>query len=412
MSKTVTGPDLHKGQLRAVALVKSKARNVTVVAPRQTGKSFLAMQVVLYWAINNPGAEIFWVSPIYAQAKKVFDQIYDAVHPSGLIRSANKSDVTIKFRNNSKLYFKSAERPDNLRGYTGDYMVVDEAAYMQDEVYKAVLRPIMLVRGKCTLFISTPRGSNWFKEMYDLGQSTDAETADYASCRMHYRDNPFVDPQEIENARLTLPAAIFAAEYEGSFEDSGRNVFDLNNTHTFDAYPKPQGKVVCGIDLGRANDYTVATFMDAKGQIVGMYRENKRDWSEMTQAILNLVRQFNASVLVEKNSIGDVIFETIKKQWNDTHPFNTSSKSKQEIIEGLVLDLNEGNLYLPSESLFAPMLFELNIYEYSYSPKTRSITYSAPASMHDDTVMSLAITNYHRKQNQNYGSYAVLGGYR
>ena len=165
MSKIVTGPDLHKGQLRAVELVKSKARNVTVVAPRQTGKSFLAMQVVLYWAINNPGAEIFWVSPIYAQAKKVFDQIYDAVHPSGLIRSANKSDVTIKFRNNSKLYFKSAERPDNLRGYTGDYMVVDEAAYMQDEVYKAVLRPIMLVRGKCTLFISTPRGSNWFKEI-------------------------------------------------------------------------------------------------------------------------------------------------------------------------------------------------------------------------------------------------------
>ena len=96
-------------------------------------------------------------------------------------------------------------------------MVIDEAAYMQDEVYKAVLRPIMLVKGKTTLFISTPRGSNWFKELYDLGQSQDVETSDYVSCRMHYRDNPFVDPQEIENARLTLPAAIFAAEYEGSF---------------------------------------------------------------------------------------------------------------------------------------------------------------------------------------------------
>ena len=412
MSQTVTGPDLHRGQLRAVQLVKSKAKYVTVVAPRQTGKSFLAMQVVLYWAINNPGAEIFWVSPIYAQAKKVFDQIYDAVQPSGLIKSANKSDVTIKFKNGSKLLFKSAERPDNLRGYTGDYMVVDEAAYMQDEVYKAVLRPIMLVRGKCTLFISTPRGGNWFKEMYDLGQSTDKETYDYASCRMMYTDNPFVDAQEIENARLTLPAAIFAAEYEGSFEDSGRNVFDLNNTRSFEVYPKPVGKVVCGIDLGRANDYTVATFMDSQGHIVCMYRENKRDWSEMVSAILILVRQFNASILVEKNSIGDVIYETLKKQWNDTHPFNTSSKSKQEIIEGLVLDLNEGNLYLPSDVLFPPLLFELNIYEYSYSPKTRSITYSAPNSMHDDTVMSLAIANYHRKQNQNYGTYAVLGGYR
>jgi hypothetical protein len=130
----------------------------------------------------------------------------------------------------------------------------------------------------------------------------------------------------------------------------------------------------------------------------------------MTQAILNLVKQFNASVLVEKNSIGDVIFETIKKQWQDTHPFNTSSKSKQEIIEGLVMDLNEGKLMLPSENLFSPLLFELNIYEYGYSPKTRSITYSAPSSMHDDCVMSLAIANYHRKQNVNYGTYATLGG--
>ena len=291
-------------------------------------------------------------------------------------------------------------------------MVVDEAAYMQDEVWKAVLRPIMLVRGKSTLFISTPKGSNWFKEMYDLGQSTDSDTDDYASCRMHYSDNPFVDQKEIELARLSLPAAIFAAEYEGSFEDSGRNVFDLTNTKTFDRYPQPVGKVVCGIDLGRANDYTVATFMDTKGQVIDVYRENKRDWSEMTQAILNLVKKYNASVLVEKNSIGDVIYETIKKQWRDTHPFNTSSKSKQEIIEGLVLDLNEGSLILPSETLFSPLLFELNIYEYSYSPKTRSITYSAPASMHDDAVMSLAIANYHRKQNTSYGTYAVMGSRR
>jgi hypothetical protein len=289
-------------------------------------------------------------------------------------------------------------------------MVVDEAAYMNDEVWKAVLRPIMLVRGKKVLFISTPRGSNWFKEHYDLGQSTDPETSDYSSCRMHYTDNPFVDPQEIENARLTLPQSIFAAEYEGSFEDSGRGVFDLSNTKTFDSYPKPQGKVYCGIDLGRSVDYTVATFIDSNGQVVGMYRENSKDWSGMVQDMLKLIKQFNATVLVEKNSIGDVIHQQIKDKWRDTHPFNTSNKSKQEIIEGLVLDLNESALTLPSEELFPPLLFELSVYEYSYSPKTRSITFNAPSGLHDDVVMSLAIANYHRKQNVSYGTYATLGG--
>ena len=401
----VRGPDLHPGQLRAVELIKSPAKHVTVVAPRQTGKSFLAMQTVLYWAINNPGAEIFWVSPVYAQAKKPFEQIYDAVQPSGLIKSANRSDVTITFQNRSKIYFKSAERPDNLRGFTGTHMVVDEAAYMNDEVWKAVLRPIMLVKGVKILFISTPKGSNWFKEHYDLGQSTDAEHSDYVSCRMHYSDNPFVDPKEIELARQTLPAQIFAAEYEGSFEDSGRNVFNTSMVTTTDKWPRPSGRVYCGIDWGRANDYTVATFMDASGNVVDVYRENLTDWSIMVQQIVERVRKWNASVLCEQNSIGDVLYETVKKQWADTHPFTTTSKSKKEIVEGLVLDLNQDNITVPSEELFPPLLFELNAYEYSYSPKNRSVTYNAPNGLHDDTVISICLANWHRKQNKNYGTY-------
>ena len=410
--KIVQGPDLHPGQLRAVELIKGDSKYVTVVAPRQTGKSFLAMQTILYWALNNPGAEIFWVAPTWSQSKKPFENIYDAVYPSGLIKSANRSDVTLTFKNGSKVYFKSAERPDNLRGYTGDFMIIDESAYMNDETWKAVLRPIMLVRGKKILFISTPRGNNWFKEMFDLGQSQDPETEDYASCRMHYNDNPFVDQKEIELARKTLPATIFAAEYEGSFEDSGRNVFDTSKVTKTDTWPRANGKVYSAIDWGRANDYTVATFMDSKGQVIDIYRQNLTDWSIMVQEILVKVKQYNATVLCEQNSIGDVLYETMKKQWQDTHPFVTSNSSKKEIIEGLVLDLNEDNITVPSEDLFPPLLFELDAYEYQYSPKTRTVTYNAPSGLHDDTVISICLANYWRKKNASYGTYAVLGSYR
>ncbi len=152
-----------------------------------------------------------WVSPIYQQAKKPFDEIVDAIWSSGILESANKSDVTLKFKNGSKIMFRSAERAENLRGNTADFMVVDESAYMADEVWRAVLRPILLVRGKKVLFISTPKGNNLFKEHYDMGQSQDPEYKDYTSCRMHYSDNPFVDQEEIELARKTLPEQIFKA---------------------------------------------------------------------------------------------------------------------------------------------------------------------------------------------------------
>jgi phage terminase large subunit len=168
MSNTIIGAPLHKGQQRVVKAIKSGVKHVTVVAPRQTGKSYLAMQVVLYWAMNYPGADIFWIAPIYRQAQKPFDEIFDAIHQSGVLVSANRSDMTMKFVNGSKIHFRSAERADNLRGNTATFCVVDEAAYMSDEVWKAVIRPMMLVKGRTILFISTPRGANWFKEMYSV----------------------------------------------------------------------------------------------------------------------------------------------------------------------------------------------------------------------------------------------------
>ena len=403
---TIKGPKLHKGQQRVVKVLQGPAKYITVVAPRQTGKTFTAMQALLYWGINDPGSKIFFCSPTYAQAKKVLEELYNAIAESGIVESYNKSDVTLKLKNGTVMMFKSTEREDSLRGYTGDYMIVDEAAYHGEEVWGSVLKPIMLVRGKKVLFISTPRGNNFFKKLYDAGQ--DKDQPDYASCRMHYTENPYLDIKELEEARKSLPQHIFAAEYEGSFTDSGQTVFDMDSVQQHQYWNRPQGKVFCGVDLGRANDYTVATFIDANGNIIDQYRDNLQDWAHMTREIVERIKKWNATTMVEVNSIGDVIYEMIKKQWSDTHPFVTSNKSKNEIIEALAVDLNEGNTKLPSQSHTEALWFELSIFEYEYSPKTRTIRYNAPNGFHDDTVMSCAIANFNRKQNKTLGTYTYM----
>ena len=402
----VNGASLHKGQQRVVDLIKGPAKYVTAVAPRQTGKTFLSIQTLLYWAINDPGCTIFFVSHTYAQAAKPLEELYTAIAKSGIVEGYNRSDLSLKLKNGSKMVFKSTERYDNLRGYTVDYMIVDEAAYHKDGVWDSVLKPMLLVKGKKVLFISTPRGtSNWFYKMYQLGQ--DAESTNYASTRMEYKENPFLDLRELEEARKVLPAHIFAAEYEGSFTESGNSVFDMDRAHTFDKYPVPQGKIFCGVDLGRANDWTVAVFMDSAGNVVDIYRDNRKDWSIMVANIIEKITRWKATTFVETNSIGDVIFEMIKKKWADTHPFTTSSKSKNDAIEGLAVDLSSAEVKIPSSDLFQPLHFELSVYAYSYNPKSRSISYSAPQGLHDDTVMSLAIANAGRKTGKSYGQYAV-----
>ena len=402
----VQGPSLHDGQQRAVELIKGKSKYVTVVAPRQVGKTFLALQTLLYWSINSKNAVIFFCSPTYSQAKKPMEELYNAISESGIVKSYNKSDFVIELKNGSKIYFKSTERADNLRGFTGTHMIVDEAAYHGEEVWNSVLKPIMLVRGQKVLFISTPKGSNWFKRMFDMGQ--DPGQPNYASCRMHYSENPYLNLEELNEAKRTLPDHIFQAEYEGTFTESGTTVFRLDDKEGLNYWPKPQGKVYCGIDWGRANDWTVATFMDEAGNIVEIYRENKQDWTVMINEILILVKKYNATVLAEQNSIGDVTFELMKKQWQNTHPFVTTNKSKNEIIEGLIVDLNNDDIKLPAQELFESLWFELQVFEYEYSPKTRTLRYNAPSPFHDDTVMSLAIVNYNRKQNKSIGTYNIM----
>jgi hypothetical protein len=404
----IWGATLHKGQERVADLLKGPAKYVTAVAPRQTGKTFLSIQTILYWAINSPGSTIFFVSPTYAQAAKPLEELYAAIQKSGIVSNYNRSALALKLKNGSQVQFKSTERYDNLRGYTVDYMIVDEAAYHKEGVWDSVLKPMLLVKGKKVLFISTPRGTNnWFYRTFMLGQ--DPEAVNYSSTRMEYSENPFLDLRELEEARRVLPAHIFAAEYEGSFTESGNVVFDMQAAQVFTTWPAAKGKVYCGVDLARANDYTVATFIDSSGAVVDIYRDNLKDWSYMVNEILTRIKKWKATTYVETNSIGDVVYELIKKQWYDTHPFVTTNTSKNNAIEGLAIDIQSGSVKTPSNELFPPLAFELGAYEYEYSPRTRSIKYGAPSGIHDDTVMSLAIANTCRKEHLTTGTYVVGG---
>ena len=330
-----------------------------------------------------------------------------AIGGSGIVASNNYSDNYMELKTGSTIHFRSAERYDNIRGFTFDFAIIDEAAFIKQEAWTEAIRPTLVVRGKKVLFISTPKGKNWFHDLFHLGKSPDNKN--YTSYTGSSYDTPYIDKEEIEDARKTIPENVFKQEYLAEFLDSGGEVFTNLNRIEFNQWPNQQGKVFCGIDLGKQTDYTVATFMDANGQILEIYRNNKSEWSTMVNDIVILLKKWNASTLVEVNSIGDVIFEQIKQRHADTHPFTTTSKSKNEVVEGLILDVNEKSIVIPSKQLFEPLQHEMELFTYEYNPKTRNVRYTHPNGSHDDTVISLALANYWRKQNKSYGSYTVMG---
>jgi len=403
-----TGFTPHPKQRDMVnGIISSDAKYHVACVGRQFGKSMMAMNLVLYWAINSGPCKILWVSPVYSQTSKVQKELMSAIGASGIVKSCNYSENYISLKNGSEILFRSAEKYDNIRGLTMDYGVLDEAAFMKEDAWREAIKPVFLVKGKKVLFISTPKGKTWFYELYQLANAHDYPQ--YQSYTGTSYDTPYIDTSEIEEAKKTLPKNVFDQEYLARFIDTGGEVFSNLDECTVDKWPQARGKIFCGIDLAKQEDYTVATFMDSDGKVVEIYRANAQEWSTMTRDILQLIRKHQATVYIEVNSIGDVIYEMIAKEWQDTHPFQTTSKSKTEIIEGLILDVNEASIQIPSKGLWPYLYDELSVFTYEYNPKTRSIKYGHPSGFHDDTVIALALANYARKQGKSYGTYAIMG---
>jgi phage terminase large subunit len=375
---------------------------------RQAGKSFTAQNLILKWVLEDNGSVAMWVSPVYSQAKKVFTELVNSIAGTGLTTSVNKSELEIKFINGSTIYFRSGEREDTLRGYTLTYLVIDEAAYIKDNVWSEVLRPTVLVNGKKILFISTPKGKNWFYNIAIRGGS--ADYPQYKTFHATSFDSPYITKEELEEAKLSLPDNIYKQEILAEFIDDGGEVFgNLNSYCSLTQYANKDSndRYYAGLDIGRANDYTVLTILNTKGEVVRIYRERQNSWNIIVSEVVKNLREFNARCQIEVNGVGDPIFDQIKKQYSNVEPFVTNNDSKQNIIEELILTMNEGKIKLPSQTLNPDLYKELSVFTYEYSPKTRRVKYGSPNGFHDDMIISLALANDCLKKKINYGKYVI-----
>ena len=111
-----------------------------VKARRQVGKSVMVEQELLRYAITYGRTTNACVSPTLSQARKVFQDIIDCVYDSGVVRKKNETLLEIELINGSRIFFKSAEQKDSLRGYTiSGILCIDECAFISDDVFNMLL---------------------------------------------------------------------------------------------------------------------------------------------------------------------------------------------------------------------------------------------------------------------------------
>ena len=201
----------HIGQKQVItAFADSKHKFGIMASPRQFGKSLLGQNLLLYWLLREPGQKGAWISPIYNQSKKVFQELTNAAH--GLISHKNKADLSITFINGSTLLFLSAERFDSIRGFSFTHLVVDEGAFIKEQAINEAILPTLTAIGKKCFIISTPKGKNWFYNYYMRGNQ-DNET--YISFKGNTTDNPYADQEFIAEPGSPLQVAAHNVRFWG-----------------------------------------------------------------------------------------------------------------------------------------------------------------------------------------------------
>jgi hypothetical protein len=199
----------------------SKKRFRSAACARRFGKSFLAMNEVAKFA-RLPNQNICIVAPTYRQVKQVFwNELKERLHAINWIQRVNESDLCITLINNSRIYLRSADNYDSLRGMKYNFIVMDECADINPEAWFSVLRPTLSDTQGDALFIGSPKGRNWFYDLWVNAKNSD----EWESFQFTTLDGGQVPPEEIAQARLDLDARTFEQEYESQFVTWSQTVF-------------------------------------------------------------------------------------------------------------------------------------------------------------------------------------------
>lgn len=335
------------------------------------------------------GGHAWWVAPTFRVASigwrqlKRFQVKIEDKAPG--LTTKNEVERRIEIPGKSGwVQVMSASDPDSLRGEGLDIAVLDETAFIKAPAWAESLRPALSDRLGKAIFISTPKGRNWFWHLYLRGQ----EEPEWEAWRFPTSSNPYIDKAEIEAARRNLPERIFKQEYEAEFlEDAGQVFRKVIDAAT--AEPRESGDgCVIGVDWGKHEDFTVVTVLDQDGRMVKWERFNQIDYTVQLGRLESIISNYRSSrVVAESNAMGEPLVEQLHRKYGNVTGFRTTNQSKATLIEDLALAFERGEVAIFNEPV---LVNELQAFEMNRLP-SGMIRYAAPQGMHDDTVISLAL---------------------
>lgn len=251
---------LHPAQKK---VVEDTHRFRVVNAGRRFGKSIMAVEELLFNAVKKE-AIVAYCAPTYLQAREIAWAILKKRVQDFSVVSINDTRLEMIINNSvgstSKITLKGWESVESLRGQSFDFLVLDEVAMYRDfrTGWEEIVRPTLLDRNGSVLFISTPKGFNFWYDLYNM----ESRDKDYKSFHFTAYDNPYLSKGELDKTKTELTEDRFAQEILADFRKTEGLVYKEFNRSRH-VFSKQEGKAFVktfgGLDFGFTNPCAAIT---------------------------------------------------------------------------------------------------------------------------------------------------------
>lgn len=344
-------------------------------------------------AAATRGNRVAWIVPTYRNGRSLWRWAMNATGPARQAKlvKANQAERLMEFPGGGTFGIYSADNEDSVRGESFHLVVLDEAARISETAWTDAIQPTLADVDGQAILISTPKGRNWFYTEFLRGMGDMQRQASFTAPSAA---NPIPSIRAAAaKARSLVSERTYRQEWLAEFVEDGGEVFRRVDDAVDDSVRQSEGRLntqyVMGVDWGRTNDATVLTVVDVTtGAAVYLDRMTQTDYELQIGRLWAAFYRFHpSSVVAELNSMGGPLVERLQSQGLPVTGFTTTNATKASIIDGLALAFEQHTLRILSDPV---LVSELKAYTSERLPSGLT-RYGAPAGMHDDAVMSLAL---------------------
>ncbi len=315
--------------------------NITLRTGRQVGKSEVVSKKAVDFSLKHPGTTTMIIAASQRQSSLLFEKVRGRLDLMDNIYADKPTLTKIDLTNGSRIYSLPVGRTGHfIRGFTIDLLIADEAAYIPETVWNAIVPMIAVsrkVRGMGYLvLLSTPFG----KGGYFYNSFTDP---DFKSFHVSSEDCSRIPKKFLQKEKQRKTKAAYRQEYQGEFTDEWNQFFTtelIKKSMTFIEWSKEKdyntaARYYLGVDIARyggdENAFVICELLETKLKIVRVFTTSRISTTDTIGRICAIDALFKFSkIFIDDGGVGGSVTDIlIEKLGRKVMGLNNASKRIQ-----------------------------------------------------------------------------------